>query len=189
MNYDLKTLRGDLFGGLTSTVVALPFALSFGVASGLGAAAGLYGAIAVGFFAALFGGTRAVISGPAPSMTVAMAVIVTTHATNLAEALSIVVLGGLLQVLLGALGAGRFVVYTPYVVVSGFMSGIGVIIMTIEALPFLGTPPAPGGFLGAIRALPEAVAGIKADALGVGAFTLAAFMFWPRRLARFLPPP
>ena len=189
MNYDLKTLRGDVSGGLTATVVALPFALSFGVASGLGAAAGLYGAIAVGFFAALFGGTRTVISGPAPSMTVAMAVIVTTHAANLGEALSIVVLGGLLQVLLGALGAGRFVIYTPYVVVSGFMSGIGVIIMAIEALPFLGAPPAPGGFMGAVSALPEALGNVNADALGVGAATLAAFAFWPRRFARFLPPP
>ena len=189
MNYNLKTLRGDIFGGVTSTVVALPFALSFGVASGMGAAAGLYGAIAVGFFTALFGGTRTVISGPASSMTVAMAVIVTTHATNLNEALLIVVLGGLLQVLLGALGAGRFVVYTPYVVVSGFMSGIGVIIMTIEVLPFLGAPPAPGGFTGAVLALPEALAGFNADALGVAAATLAAFVFWPRRFARFLPPP
>ena len=189
MNYNLKTLRGDIFGGVTSTVVALPFALSFGVASGMGAAAGLYGAIAVGFFAALFGGARTVISGPAPSMTVAMAVIVTTHATNLNEALVIVVLGGLLQMLLGALGAGRFVVYTPYVVVSGFMSGIGVIIITIEVLPFLGAPPAPGGFTGAVLALPEALAGFNADALGVAAATLAAFVLWPRRFARFLPPP
>ena len=189
MNYNLKTLRGDIFGGVTSTVVALPFALSFGVASGMGAAAGLYGAIAVGFFTALFGGTRTVISGPASSMTVAMAVIVTTHATNLNEALVIVVLGGLLQVLLGALGAGRFVVYTPYVVVSGFMSGIGVIIMMIEVLPFLGAPPAPGGFTGAVLALPEALAGFNADAFGVAAATLAAFVFWPRRFARFLPAP
>ena len=189
LKYDFDTLRGDVFGGVTSTVVALPFALSFGVASGMGAAAGLYGAIAVGFFTALFGGTRTVISGPASSMTVAMAVIVTTHATNLNEALVIVVLGGLLQVLLGALGAGRFVVYTPYVVVSGFMSGIGVIIMMIEVLPFLGAPPAPGGFTGAVLALPEALAGFNADAFGVAAATLAAFVFWPRRFARFLPPP
>ena len=189
LKYDFDTLRGDVFGGVTSTVVALPFALSFGVASGMGAAAGLYGAIAVGFFTALFGGTRTVISGPASSMTVAMAVIVTTHATNLNEALVIVVLGGLLQMLLGALGAGRFVVYTPYVVVSGFMSGIGVIIMTIEVLPFLGAPPAPGGFTGAVLALPEALAGFNADAFGVAAATLAAFVFWPRRFARFLPAP
>ena len=80
-------------------------------------------------------------------------------------------------------------VYTPYVVVSGFMSGIGVIIMMIEVLPFLGAPPAPGGFTGAVLALPEALAGFNADAFGVAAATLAAFVFWPRRFARFLPAP
>ena len=96
MNYDFQTFRGDLFGGITSAIVALPVALAFGVASGLGAAAGIYGAIAVGFFAALFGGTRSQISGPTPSMTIAMAVIVTTHASTLGEALTVVVMGGLL---------------------------------------------------------------------------------------------
>ena len=101
MNYNFQTFRGDLFGGITSAIVALPVALAFGVASGLGAEAGIYGAIAVGFFASVFGGTRSQISGPTPSMTVAMAVIVTSHASNLGEALTVVVMGGLLQVLLG----------------------------------------------------------------------------------------
>ncbi len=113
MNYDLRTLRGDIFGGVTSTVVALPVALAFGIASGLGPAAGLYGAIAVGFFASAFGGTRSQISGPTPSMTVAMAVIVTTHASSLTEALTVVVLGGMLQVLLGVFRVGRFVATHP----------------------------------------------------------------------------
>ncbi|MYC90269.1 MAG: SulP family inorganic anion transporter, partial [Gemmatimonadetes bacterium] len=83
--YDAGALRGDIFGGLTSAVVALPVALAFGIASGLGPAAGLYGAIAVGFFASVFGGTRSQISGPTAPMTVAMAVIVTTHASTLGE--------------------------------------------------------------------------------------------------------
>ncbi len=141
MNYDLNTLRGDFFGGLTSMVVALPVALAFGVASGMGAPAGLYGAIAVGFFASVFGGTRSQVSGPTGPMTVAMAVIIARYAGNLTEALMVVVLAGLLQVLLGLSRVGRFVAYTPYVVVSGFMSGIGIIIMLIQALPFLGSPP------------------------------------------------
>ena len=187
LKYDLDTLRGDLFGGITSAVVALPVALAFGVASGLGAAAGLYGAIAVGFFASLFGGTRSQISGPTAPMAVAMAVIITTHSTNLAEALTVVMMGGLLQVLLGVLGFGRFVAYTPHVVVSGFMSGIGIIVMLIQTLPFLGAPTATGGALGAIRALPEAVAGINFSALAIAAATLAIGVAWPRRLQRFLP--
>ena len=187
MRYDFETLRGDLFGGITSTVVALPVALGFGVASGLGAAAGLYGAIAVGFFASVFGGTRSQISGPTGPMTVAMAVIVASHAATLTEALTVVVMAGLLQVLLGLSRVGRFVAYTPYVVVSGFMSGIGIIIFLIQAMPFLGAPTAPGGPMGAAAALPEAVAGMNADAFVIGAVTLAVAVLWPRRLARLVP--
>ena len=186
-DYDLDTFRGDLFGGLTSAVVALPVALAFGVASGMGAAAGLYSVIAVGFFAAVFGGTKSQISGPTGPMTIAMAVIITTHASTLAEALTVVVMGGLIQVLLGVLRMGRFVVYTPYVVISGFMSGVGLIIMLIQALPFLGLPPAPGGPMDAIRALPEAIRGMNAGAFSLGAVALGVAAFWPRRLARYLP--
>ena len=189
LKYDLDTFRGDLFGGLTSAVVALPVSLAFGVASGLGAAAGLYSVIAVGFFAAVFGGTRFQISGPTAPMTVAMAVIVTTHASTLAEAFTVVVLAGLMQMALGFLGAGRFVVYTPYVVISGFMSGIGIIIMLIQALPFLGAPTAMGGAMGAVRALPDAIANVNVSALAVAGVTLAAGVLWPRRLSRLLPGP
>ena len=188
-SYTGATLRGDLFGALTSTVVALPTALAFGVASGLGAAAGLYGAIAVGFFAAVFGGTRSQISGPTAPMAVAMAVIISNHASTLPEALSVVVLGGLMQVTLGLVGIGRFVAYTPYVVVSGFMSGIGIIIMLIQSLPFLGAPTASGGALGAIGALPVAMDDINSSAFAIAGVTLLAGVVWPRRLARFLPAP
>ena len=188
MNYNLQTLRGDLFGGLTSMVVGLPVALAFGVASGMGAAAGLYGAIAVGFFASIFGGTRSQISGPTGPMAVAMAVIVTSRAETLPEALTIVVLAGLLQVLLGLSKVGRFVAYTPYVVISGFMSGIGIIILLIQAMPFLGAPTAPGGPMGAVAALPEAVAGVDLGAFAIAAVTLAAAVLWPSRLARYMPP-
>ena len=187
MRYDLETLRGDLFGGVTSTIVALPVALGFGVASGLGAAAGLYGAIAVGFFASVFGGTRSQISGPTGPMTVAMAVIVASHAATLTEALTVVVMAGLLQVLLGLSRVGRFVAYTPYVVVSGFMSGIGIIIFLIQAMPFLGAPTAPGGPMGAAAALPRAVAEVNVDAFVIGAVTLAVAALWPRRLAQLVP--
>ena len=187
VNYDLGTFRGDLFGGLTSAVVALPVALAFGIASGMGAAAGLYGVIAVGFFAAVFGGTRSQISGPTGPMTIAMAVVITTHASTLVEALTVVVLGGLIQVLLGVLRMGRFVVYTPYVVISGFMSGVGLIIMLIQALPFLGAAPVPGGPMGALRAIPDAVAGMNTGAFALAVVALGIAIFWPRRLARFLP--
>lgn len=189
LRYDFQTFRGDLSGAVTAAVVSLPFALAFGVASGLGAAAGLYGSIAVGFFAALFGGTRTVISGPAPSVTVAMAVIVTAHSGSLSEAFTIVVLGGVLQILLGLSGLGRFVAYTPYVVISGAMSGIGLTILLVQVAPILGSPAVPGGAIASLQALPHIVQRIEPQALLVGVAALAIVLSWPARLARLLPAP
>ena len=186
--YDLETLRGDVFGGVTAAVVGLPVALAFGVASGLGAVAGLYGAIAVGFFAAVFGGTKSQISGPTGPMAVAMAVIVTIHAETLQEAFTIAVMAGLIQILLGVLRIGRFVSYTPYSVISGFMSGIGVIIILLQTLPFMGAESASGGPVGAIQAWPEAFNNINVGALAIAAVTLVVGVLWPARLSRFLPP-
>ena len=187
--YSLQALRGDLFGGVTAMVVALPVALGFGVASGLGAAAGLYGAIAAGFFAALFGGTKSQISGPTAPMTVAMAVIVTGYASDIAEALTVVVMAGCLQVLLGLSRIGRFVAYTPHVVISGFMSGIGIIVVVIQLLPFVGGVSVAGGVLGALGALPGAVADLNVSAFVIAATTLAIAVLWPRRFAQYLPAP
>ena len=188
MTYSFSTLRGDLFGGITAAVVGLPVSLAFGVASGLGALAGIYGAIAVGFFAAVFGGTRSQISGPTGPMAVAMAVIVTTHADTLAEAFTIVIMAGLLQILLGVMRIGRFVAFTPYSVISGFMSGIGIIIMLLQTLPFLGAPGATGGPLGAVRAWPNAIGNINVSALAIAAVTLVVGVFWPQQLRRYFPP-
>ncbi len=188
MNYSLQTLRGDVFGGLTAAVVALPLALAFGVASGLGAIEGLYGAVAVGFLAAVFGGTKTVISGPTGPMAVAMAVVIASHADHdIGRALTIVVLAGLIQILLGVVRIGRLVSYTPYSVISGFMSGIGVIIMVIQTLPFLGLPVKEGGPLETIRQWPEAVEELNWRALAVAAVTLGVGLAWPRQFSEILP--
>ena len=187
MNYSLRNLRGDLLGGITASVVALPLALAFGVASGLGPLAGLYGAISVGFFAAVFGGTRSQISGPTGPMAIAMAVIVASHADRLTEALTIVVMAGLMQVLFGALRIGRFITYTPYSVISGFMSGIGVIIIFVQILPLLGHEVA-SSVPSSLLALPELMSSINFDALMIGTVTLLTGVFWPKPLRQVLPP-
>ncbi len=188
-DYNLDKLKGDVFGGITTSVVGLPVALAFGVASGLGPTAGMYGAIAVGFFAAVFGGTRSQISGPTGPMAIAMAVIVTTHANSLAEAFTIVVLAGLIQAALGLARIGRFVAYTPYSVISGFMTGIGIIIMVVQIAPFLGSSVAVGGVIGAVNGLPSVFANVNFHALAVAAATLAVGVIWPRQLRKFLPAP
>ena len=155
--------------------VGLPVALAFGVVSGLGALAGLYGAIAVGFFAAVFGGTRSQISGPTGPMAVAMAVIVASYADSLAEAFAIAIMAGLIQIVLGMVGIGRFVAYTPYSVISGFMSGIGVIIVVLQTQPFLGVPVADGGPIGTMSAWPEAMGNFNLSAFAIGAPSRSAW--------------
>ena len=186
-DYDLQTLRGDVFGGITAAVVGLPVALAFGIASGLGPLAGIYGAISVGFFAAVFGGTRSQISGPTGSMTVAMAVIVTSRSDSLAEAFTIVMMAGLIQILLSVMRIGRFVAYTPYSVISGFMSGVGIIIILVQSLPFMGGTIATGGPVGAIRSWPSLLDDFNIDALGIAAVTLAVAALWPSRVSRYMP--
>ncbi len=147
--FDLKHFRGDIFGGLTAGIVALPLALAFGVSSGLGPMAGLYGAIFIGFFAALFGGTNTQISGPtAPMTAISMLVIAGIVAANngdvsmaLPAILAVFLLAGIIQIGLGALGLGKYIRYIPYPVVSGFMTAIGVIIILTQLLPAVGYYP------------------------------------------------
>ena len=173
---------------MTAAVVALPLSLAFGVASGLGAIAGLYGAIAVGFFAAVFGGTRTQISGPTAPLAVAMSVVVTSYADNIAEALTIAIFAGIIQILLGSLKLGSFVAYTPYPVISGFTTGVGAIIILVQSIPFLGSEVALGGPLESVRRWPEALANIDPSSLVLALSTVAVATFWPARLRKLLPP-
>jgi SulP family sulfate permease len=184
-----KVIRADIFGGITAAVVALPLALAFGVASGIGPIAGLYGAIAVGFFAAIFGGTPTQVSGPTGPMTIAMAVIVADHAGNLLEAMAIVFLAGVFQIVFGILKVGRFVSYTPYTVVSGFMSGIGVIIIAMQVLPFFGLPTISGGPTEAMANWPSLLLNMNGDALVLATGSLTIMIFWPATLRPYLPSP
>ena len=187
MKYDFATFRGDVFGGITVAIVGLPLALAYGVVSGFGAVAGMYGAIAVGFFTAIFGGSRSLISGPTGPMSVAMAVIVTGHAGSLAEAFTIAIMAGLVQVLLGVTKIGRFVVYTPYSVISGFMSGIGIIIILLQTLPFLGVSGASGPPASVVLDWPEALRNIDFNAFSIAAVTPLVGIFWPKRFRKYLP--
>ena len=149
MNKLFSHLKGDVFGGITAGIIALPLALAFGVSSGLGPTAGLYGAIFLSFFAALLGGTNTQISGPtAPMTALSMVVIAGLIAANdgdvgkaLPIILAVFMLSGLIQVGLGFMGLGKYIRYIPYPVVSGFMTAIGLIILTTQTLPVLGYYP------------------------------------------------
>jgi SulP family sulfate permease len=185
--------QGDLFGGITAAIVALPLALAFGVASGAGAIAGLYGAILVGFFAALFGGTPTQVSGPTGPMTVVMttviAALIARHPdTGLAMAFTVVMLGGILQILFGIMKLGQYITLMPYTVISGFMSGIGVIIIILQ-LPALFGHEGSGKILETIEQLPQYLSEPSLIAMGLGLLTLTIVFAIPPKLNRFLPAP
>ena len=186
-------LRGDIFGGLTAAIVSLPLALAFGVASGAGAIAGLYGAVCVGFFAALFGGTPTLISEPTGPMTVVMtAIVASLTARNpelgLAMAFTVVMLAGIFQILFGIFKMGKYITLMPYSVISGFMSGIGVILIILQIPPFLGQAAPKGGVLGTVQKIPELLSNINPPEAILGAITLAIIFLMPSKFKRFVPP-
>lgn len=180
MKLELKFLKGDVFGGLTTGVVALPLALAFGVSSGLegGAQAGLYSAIILGFVAAIFGGTKPQVSGPTGPMTVVAAGFVAT-ASDPKNIFLAVALGGVLQVVFGFFGLGGYIRYIPRPVISGFMTGIGLIILCLQIQPMLGHPNEPGP-VKALLGMGEALSGINVQALILGAIVLALIYIIPR---------
>ncbi|HSG91687.1 MAG TPA: SulP family inorganic anion transporter [Pseudomonadales bacterium] len=187
--FDTSNLRGDMFGGITAGVVALPLALAFGEASGAGPIAGLWGAIFVGFFAALFGGTGSQVSGPTGPMVVVFAGVFASLTGNPALVFGAVVLAGLLQIGFGVLRLGQYIRLVPYPVISGFMSGIGCIIIALQFARLFGHEPEGGGTIPALTAIPAAVMDPNFSALAIGATTLALIFTWPASWGRYLPGP
>ncbi|MCF8719576.1 SulP family inorganic anion transporter [Nitrospina gracilis] len=181
-----QNLRGDFFGGITAGVVTLPLALAFGVQSGLGATAGLYCAIALGLLSAIFGGTQTLISTPTGPMTVVSALIIAkvieqtgSLAAGLGLIIAIFVLAGLLQVLLGVFRIGSFIQYMPYPVISGFMTGIGVILIIVELFPFMGLE-SPKNVLAVLNEFPAAIPNANFSAVVLAAVTMAIIYLFPR---------
>ncbi|QNI42665.1 SulP-type bicarbonate transporter [Synechococcus sp. A15-28] len=188
-------LKGDVFGGLTAAVIALPMALAFGIASGAGAAAGLWGAVIIGLVASLFGGTPTLISEPTGPMTVVFtSVIISFTATAdspeqaLAMAFSVGVLAGIFQILFGLFRLGRYVTMMPYTVISGFMSGIGIILVLLQLGPFLGQATPKGGVIGTLEAIPALMQGIQPMELLLAVITLAILWFTPSAVKKVCPP-
>ncbi|MFT6432453.1 MAG: SulP family sulfate permease [Candidatus Azotimanducaceae bacterium] len=187
--FDLSNLRGDVFGGLTAGIIALPLALAFGEASGAGPIAGIWGAIFVGFFASLFGGTPSNVSGPTGPMVVVFAGIFATLSGNPALVFAAVVLAGVLQIFLGVFKMGQYIRLVPYPVVSGFMSGIGCIIIALQLSRIFGHEPDGGGTIPALTAIPGAVMDPNMAALMIGVLTLLVIFLWPKKLGKFFPAP
>ncbi|WP_046756351.1 SulP family inorganic anion transporter [Kordia jejudonensis] len=184
--YDFKNFKGDFTGGLVAGVVALPLALAFGVQSGMGATAGLYGAIAVGIFAALFGGTETQASGPTGPMTVVSAALIAAAIQmngSLDNGMSIILatflLGGIFQVVFGFLNIASYVKYFPYPVISGFMSGVGLIIVILQIFPFAGMPSSKST-VAVIQNFPSLFSDFNPYALLLGGITIVVYYLFPK---------
>ncbi len=183
----MNSFKGDFFGGITAAVIALPLALAFGVASGAGAVAGLYGAIILGFFASLFGGTPTQISGPTGPMTVVFASAVVIFSNDINAVMSVVLLAGIFQILFGILKVGKYVKYIPYPVISGFMSGIGIIIIILQLNPFIGLQ-SQSSVINTLYLLPTSISNLNFEALILSTLTLTIMFITPKSIARIFPP-
>lgn len=184
--------KGDVFGGVTTAIISLPLALAFGVASGAGAEAGLWGAIMVGLFASLFGGSNTLISEPTGPMTVIMTAVLTSMMakypeTGMAMTFTVVMMAGAFQILLGTLKLGKYVTLMPYSVISGFMSGIGVILIILQLSPLMGHAAPSGGVLGTLSALPDTISNLKFSELFLGLLTLGILFFFPKQYRKYIP--
>jgi SulP family sulfate permease len=166
--------------------VALPLALAFGVQSGAGPVAGLYGAIVLGIFAATFGGTSSQVSGPTGPMTVVAALVVIkaieeygSLEAGMGFIICIFLLAGVVQILFGVLKLGTYIKYIPYPVVSGFMSGIGGIIILLQIYPFFGQT-SPKKVLDVITNIVDVIPIINWEAMIIASSTIAIIYLFPK---------
>ena len=184
--FDFSNLRGDLFGGITAGIVALPLALAFGVQSGMGAIAGLYGAIALGLFASFFGGTPSQISGPTGPMTVVSSLVVVTAIektgsleNGFGTIITIFALAGFFLIMFGVFKLGNYIQYIPYPVVSGFMSGIGAIIIILQVFPLIGQA-SPKSIVEVFKQLPAGLQNLNLNAVLLSGSTIAIIYIFPK---------
>ena len=186
-NYGMDDFRGDLLGGITAGVVSLPIAMGYGILSGLGPAAGLYGAFATALISAIVGGARGVIAGPNVVVAMVVAVVVTDYASSLAEAATIGIMAGLIQLVFALLRLGRYITYVPQSLISGFFTAFGILVIASQTFPALGVTGGGVGLIDNVSALPGAIRDFNADALTLALLCLLLGALWRGRLARLLP--
>ena len=181
--YGLDDLRGDLIGGLLAGVTSIPFAIGFGMLSGLGPLAGMYGSIAFALNSAIVGGGRGILISP--SLVVSM--ILAQYSDSVIEAVAIGVLAGLIQIVFGALGLGRYIAYLPHSVLAGFWSGLGILLLFSQIGHAIGIDPAASGVVPVVDEVIERFGSRSSDALTLILISLAVALIWRGRVAVKLP--
>ena len=182
----IRTLKNDILAGITVAIVALPLALAFGVVSGAGAIAGLYGAIILGFIAALLGGVSVQVSGPTGPMTVVTAAAVATFANDFSTVMAVVFFAGIIQISFGIVDLGKWIKFIPYPIISGFMCGIGVIIIILQINPLVGANT-NSSIVYIVTNLFETFENINYEALFVGLVTIFIMFLTPKSITKIVP--
>lgn len=178
--YQLDDLRRDILAGLTVGVVAVPLAMALAIATGVPPQHGLYTAIVAGAIIAFTGGSRFNVSGPTAAFVVILFPIVKEF--GIGGLMLATLMGGIILLLLGLCRLGALIRFVPYPVVLGFTAGIAVVIATMQVPDFLGLET--GGlsehYVENLGSIVAALGTINPMELGVGAFTLAVLLLWPR---------
>ena len=182
----IRTLKNDILAGITVAIVALPLALAFGVVSGAGAIAGLYGAIILGFIAALLGGVAVQVSGPTGPMTVVTAAAVATFSNDFSTVMAVVFFAGIIQISFGIVDLGKWIKFIPYPIISGFMCGIGVIIIILQINPLFGANT-NSSIVYIVTNLFETFENINYEALFVGLVTIFIMFLTPKSITKIVP--
>ncbi len=181
-----NSLKGDTAGGILASIVALPQALAFGVATGFGAIAGLWGAIILCFVSGILGTNTPLISGPTGPCTIALTSILAHNNFQFEEILAILAIAAVIQMLISLTKCTDIVKYVPYPVISGFMNGVGFILIIIQINPFLGSKVLPSAAQ-TIAELGRTLQNINLHAFLLGTVTLAICFLIPKRFTRYLP--
>ena len=185
--YTSADLRKDLLGGLMAAFVLFPLSIGYGLISGLGAVAGLYGGIALSLVGAFCGGVAAVVRGPNILIATAMAFLVAEYATSVAEAFTIVVLAGLFQIGFGILRLGRYVAFVPHPLLAGLFTSLAITLIVSQLHVLLGAELAPSGVAAAIVSLPQAVRGAHLPSVALSGICFALVPLWRGKLAAAVP--
>lgn len=182
----LNIFIGDFLGGINSAIITLPQALAFGVATGFGAGAGLWGAIILCFVAGLVGPRVPLVSGATGPVAIVIAAMMTALGFDIKAAVTIIIMAGLFQILASLTNLPSIVKYVPYPVISGFMNGVGFIIIILQLNPLLGHKSF-SSTVDTIINLNNSLCSINYDALIIGCLTLLIVFCIPKRLNKIIP--
>lgn len=182
----LSNLRGDVLGGIVSAIVALPQALAFGVATGMGASAGMWGAIIMCLVAGILGTKLPMISGPTGPVAIVTASIMAAYNYEAGAIVTVLLLAAIIQTCISFTSLPSIVKYVPYPVISGFMNGVGTILILMQLNPLVGqkTMSTP---LESLKHLITDFQDINTQAVFLGVLTLMTVFLIPQKINRFIP--